>query len=473
MIVLRHVTVVNCYMYAKITALGDADQRFHDLLLAATHNPTFRYCKELVQEAIHAATQGSTLSYVSPTDHQAVATAERIVAALQRKDVEEAQRAMRTHLLVDRPPEQARVFLFVDDGEIVEQHNLQRRIMPAHKHPHNPILSPEFPWEGESVLPSATVLYNQERMIYQLWYHGYRALSPCEELSSLCYATSIDGIHWRKPALGLLFAEETARAEAWESNLLAPWGRSHQGDVTSATVLYDPKEPTARRYQMIYIGAGVNATGLSLAASPDGLEWTPNPENPVDLGGAEPIGDALYALPDPATDRVVAYYRIPRLHRATPTIGRMESQDLRHWHSQQPVLTISDIRRLTPAIENVAYFQAGFGKALDLWAEFGWANVFAAIADYTDRMKAALQAIPGVEVETPLPYEQSGGIVTFRMPGFQAALLCASLYEHERVLVAPAVSTPESIRVSTHVFNTAEECDRLVEGIRRVQQSGF
>lgn len=117
--------------------------------------------------------------------------------------------------------------------------------------------------------------------------------------------------------------------------------------------------------------------------------------------------------------------------------------------------------------------QAGFGKALDLWTEIGWPNVFAAIAAYTDAMKAALLAVPGVEVETPLPYEQSAGIVTFRVPGFQAGPLSASLYEHERVLVAPAASTPESIRVSTHVFNTAEECDRLVAGIQRVQRSGF
>jgi len=117
--------------------------------------------------------------------------------------------------------------------------------------------------------------------------------------------------------------------------------------------------------------------------------------------------------------------------------------------------------------------QAGFGKALDMWTEIGWANVFAAIADYTDQVKAALLAIPGVEVETPLPYEQSGGIVTFRIADFAAAPFCASLYEHERLLVAPAVSTPESIRVSTHVFNTAEEYGRLVEGIKRVQRSGF
>lgn len=328
---------------AAAQPLGEADQRFHEALLAAMRNPTFRYFKELVQEAIHAAAQGSMLAYVTPNDPQTVQTAEQIVAALQRKDVEEAQRAMRAHLLIDRPPEQARVFLFVDDGDIAAMHNIQRRITPAHKHPHNPILRAEFPWEGESVLPSATVLYDQERMIYQLWYHGHRALSPREELTSLCYATSIDGIHWRKPALGVLAATEAERMAAWESNLLVPWGSPQQGDVTSATVLYDPTQPAARRFQLIYVGTGTSATGLCVATAADGLRWTPNAENPVQLGGPEPVGDALYCLPDlhggPPGDGVVAYYRIPRRLRTQATIGRMESRDLRHWQNQQPVLT--------------------------------------------------------------------------------------------------------------------------------------
>jgi selenocysteine lyase/cysteine desulfurase len=29
------------------------------------------------------------------------------------------------------------------------------------------------------------------------------------------------------------------------------------------------------------------------------------------------------------------------------------------------------------------------------------------------------------------------------------------------------------IRISTHVFNTDEEIDRLVNGIRRIQNSGY
>ena len=117
--------------------------------------------------------------------------------------------------------------------------------------------------------------------------------------------------------------------------------------------------------------------------------------------------------------------------------------------------------------------QGGFGKALDLWQEIGWGNVFGAIAAYTDRMKAALIAIPGVILETPLPYAKSAGIVTISVPGFTSAGLYASLLDHERILVSPLEHDTSMIRISTHVFNTDEEIDRLVNGIRRIQNSGY
>lgn len=114
--------------------------------------------------------------------------------------------------------------------------------------------------------------------------------------------------------------------------------------------------------------------------------------------------------------------------------------------------------------------QAGFGKALDLWAEIGWERVFHAIAAYTDRMKVALLTVPGLVLETPLPYDQSSGIVTFHLPGVDAYVLTRQLFERQRILVSPLNPASPSVRVSTHVFNTNEDIDRLVTGIRDIHR---
>ncbi|MCL4859417.1 MAG: GntR family transcriptional regulator [Caldilineaceae bacterium] len=313
------------------------DREFHDLLTQAVDNPSFAYFKRLVQDAIQASTHSMAHAYTRPADRNTVETAEQLVAALQRRDIEEAQRAMRAHLLIDRPPDQARVFLFVDDEEIAAHHKLTRRIQPANKYPHNPVLCAESPWEGQSVLPTATVLYDVERMRYQLWYHGYEQLSPREEVFSLCYATSIDGVHWAKPALGVCEFGGSAA-----NNLVMPRGDARVGDVTSATLLLAPAGENRATYTMIYYGAGIHSAGVCLALSDDGLRWRLASDAPFGMNGAEPVGDTLYCIPDPAADRVVAYYRIPLRARPQATLGRMESHDLRHWTGHRAILTGDD-----------------------------------------------------------------------------------------------------------------------------------
>lgn len=164
------------------------------------------------------------------------------------------------------------------------------------------------------------------------------------------------------------------------------------------------------------------------------------------------------------------YIRRDRIAWVKPSwIGSHSQKDF----DQVGGLTLLDeAKRFEFGTRNLAD-QGGFGKALDLWNAIGWDNVFGAIAAYTDRMKAALLAVPGVILETPLPYAKSAGIVTISVPGFTSAGLCASLLEHERILASPLEQDTSMVRISTHVFNTEEEIDRLVSGIQRIQKSGY
>jgi selenocysteine lyase/cysteine desulfurase len=115
--------------------------------------------------------------------------------------------------------------------------------------------------------------------------------------------------------------------------------------------------------------------------------------------------------------------------------------------------------------------QGGFGKALDLWEAVGWQNLFACLADYTGRMKDALLAEPGVILETPVPFDESSGIVTFSLPGHGSVEISDALLR-DGVVVSSLEHDTSMIRVSTHVFNTDEDCDRLIQGIRRLRDGG-
>lgn len=334
--------------------IGEQDQVFHEALLQAVHNPTFSYFKRLVQAAIGVSALGFTLTHARPADRHMVETAAQIVAALGAADVEGAQRAMRAHLLTSRPPEQARVFLFVDDEEIAAIQNLTRRVTPAHRYPHNPVLKADYPWEGAGVLPTATVLYDRERLIYQMWYHGWQQLSPREELFALCYATSLDGIHWRKPALGLVEFEGSG-----DNNVLWPWGNLAQGDVTAATILPPAAEQPAAAYRMVYVSAGLHSLGVGVATAPDGLQWKPVMDKPGALNEDAPVGDILYCLPEPDANRIAAYYRIPLRARSNATLGRMESYDLRHWSGHRPILATDEIDPIDAELAGLTPFRYG------------------------------------------------------------------------------------------------------------------
>lgn len=359
--------------------LGETDRAFHDALFAASHNPSLAYFRRLIQDAAIGGTMGmqsAPPTFARPADRNSVETAERMVEALRLRNVDDAQRSMRSHLLIERPPDHARLILFVDDGNIAAMRGVNRRIgnqrSAAHKFPHNPLISPEHPWEGENVFPSATVLYDPEALSYRMWYHGSRQLSAREELCALCYATSSDGIHWTKPALEIY--PDTPSPEATTShhhsngnsnhgtgnngessnNLVMPWGDTVRGDLISATILPSTISGRAeQQYHMLYLADGAPKAGVGVAASTDGLHWSAAPESRVEINASStlPVGDALVCIAEPsatgianngAPQEFIAYYRLPLRVAAQPTLCRMQSHDLHHWTSQRVVLTTDE-----------------------------------------------------------------------------------------------------------------------------------
>ena len=105
--------------------------------------------------------------------------------------------------------------LFVDDYLVASLENVQRTVHQAQKHPGNPIMVGDKPWEGSGpVFPLVRRDFQTGR--FRMWYAGaggFELPRGVRVRFPTLYAESSDAVHWEKPALGLHEYE----ARAWTS----------------------------------------------------------------------------------------------------------------------------------------------------------------------------------------------------------------------------------------------------------------
>ncbi len=144
--------------------------------------------------------------------------------------------------------------LFLDDHLISSMTNLRRQVHSPAKHPSNPLIRQDFPWEKRMVQVYGTVLYDDSLKKYRCWYLASESPDATPEYY-ICYAESDDGVTWIKPLIGD-----------------SPFGTHEQHNVVirgghGISILHTPDDPdSARRFK----GVG----GDTFAWSPDGLKWT-------------------------------------------------------------------------------------------------------------------------------------------------------------------------------------------------------
>ena len=219
--------------------------------------------------------------------------------------------------------------LLVDDFAIEVREAVERRVNTLAKHPANPILRPDRPWEGRYAMPS-TVLYDDSERLFKMWYGTMEERwNPHQRQSRWAYATSRDGIAWEKPELGLVDFRGSRR-----NNLLPSAGGRVSMDVTE-------KDPS-RRFKALSYGRATpdRPEGICVAFSPDGLRWDPYPGNPLLTASGVTlhwgIGDThtLFGW-DEKVGKYVSYMRPSSGFR---DIGRSESTDFIDWKIPNPVL---------------------------------------------------------------------------------------------------------------------------------------
>ncbi len=177
--------------------------------------------------------------------------------------------------------------LFVDDFPVLAKTNVVRTYHPFQKYAANPVLMPQHPWE-QLIYLYGTVLPNETRTGYRMWYQTLLTNNPCSYSGAQPYATSTNGINWTKPAL---------RLHSWcgsTSNNLY-----HPGFMTSVMQTPDDPDP-AKRYKYMTFNSAWHGGWSS-----NGINFVSAPNNPLFTGG----GDAGQICWDPRTKEYRCYVK--------------------------------------------------------------------------------------------------------------------------------------------------------------------
>jgi hypothetical protein len=215
--------------------------------------------------------------------------------------------------------------LFVDQVLVREARGVAFTLHPAKKHPANPILKADRPWEGWRLEIYGNAIYDDDEKLFKMWYIG-EAPRILPHYGAL-YATSKDGIHWEKPPVGTVKLKGFDQHNVVAEETVLPCVFKDKADP-------DPK----RRYKMIsYLQ---KSAGYHTLISPDGLNWTRCSTKPICRSG----------------DVITGYYDEPRrLYVAIPKIGcavrghdrrvfwQMTSKDFQTWTEPKLIIT-ADLR---------------------------------------------------------------------------------------------------------------------------------
>lgn len=173
--------------------------------------------------------------------------------------------------------------IFADDELIESMTHVFRRLNPGRKHPANPLIVSDRPWEDSKVIyVYGTAVHHPEAQgmdRFRIWYCSAVLEHGDRDHAGPLLAHSEDGVHWEKPELGVTDLNGSTRNNA-------VWANNSRGWVSTDGFSYDPDEADpARRYKLLgFLGADKpksSRPGYGVFFSPDGIHWTPYEGNPV------------------------------------------------------------------------------------------------------------------------------------------------------------------------------------------------
>ena len=217
--------------------------------------------------------------------------------------------------------------LFVDDA-LIETLDGQARLELHHPVPREIVLVHDSAWEGTgSGYHSVFEDDGLYRMYYKAWHLDVQQgkLNTDRHPLFCCYAESDDGVHWRKPNLGLHEFDGSK-----ENNIVVASGKLGPLNVDAGhpAVWKDtnPRAESDARYKAIFRSA--DPRGLLPFKSPDGIHWSPMTDQPI-LIGLGAFDSQNLAFWDPTLGQYRAYWRF--FDNGVRAIRTATSDDLVAW----------------------------------------------------------------------------------------------------------------------------------------------
>jgi selenocysteine lyase/cysteine desulfurase len=123
-------------------------------------------------------------------------------------------------------------------------------------------------------------------------------------------------------------------------------------------------------------------------------------------------------------------------------------------------------RRFEYATRDFAKY-AALEPLMGWWEAIGAPAAEARLRELAAYARQRLEEVPGLTFHTASAWEDSSAMLTFSRAGRTTDELTTYLWEQHRVLTRP-VSQWEAVRLSTALFNTTDEIDRVADALKRL-----
>ncbi|MBN2292645.1 MAG: hypothetical protein JXM70_09480 [Pirellulales bacterium] len=154
---------------------------------------------------------------------------------------------------------------FVLPHSVVADNGTSEPVLTVIERTTQPLLEADRPWEDFCIGYCSVLRVGND---WHLWYDSYDRNYRDDNDCYSCYACSKDGVHWKKPPLGIYSYQGN------KNNNIMGFG------THGVTVFLDEKAPTAERFKAVGVRQpkGKSAWWVYGATSPDGIHWKWHPE---------------------------------------------------------------------------------------------------------------------------------------------------------------------------------------------------